>query len=108
MGFNHATIVAGDSAPDLVGLLANVTGPQNLMDASVVVRLKRKGDDTVLTGACTIDVPPSAGIVRYAWTTETLVPAEYLVEWQVTFSSGDVQMFPNEEPLRLTIRSRVH
>lgn len=89
-------LVQGDTKPDLVVTLANANGPQDLTGATVQMRLKSSiATDPILTANMTVDVPATAGQVRYVWQpSDTAVPKVYTAEFVVTFAGGGVETFP--------------
>lgn len=111
MSNTRVTYVLDDTAADLVAVLSNANGVQDLTGVTaVVMRVKRKGSDTSTALNCTVDTPATLGQVRYSFSGNPSfvpVPGEYVVEWQVTFGNGTKQTFPNTTPLILVIRAQV-
>lgn len=98
----------GDTAPDVVATLSNAAGPQNLTGATVQWRLKLKdGTGSVITGACSIDTPASAGVVRHPLATvDTAAPGTYVVEYFVTWADNTTTTFPKDYANTLKVSAR--
>jgi hypothetical protein len=100
------TFKTGDTPPVRVQLTDNGL-PLNLTGASVVFLMRDVGG-----GAADIEQPasiegvPSEGQVRYDWVAgETDTPGEYEAAFRVTFASGKVQTFPNDDYILIVIES---
>lgn len=92
----------GDTSPKLTATLnANLTG------ATVVAKLRRLHDTTVLSKTCTVTDAPN-GIVEYQWVAgDTDVVGSYFVEFLVTFAGGLVERFPQRSQQEITIQPKV-
>lgn len=91
-------IKVGDKEPDLrVKLLDEFGYPVNLENASVDMKMKRSDSDTLkIDSSAVIDQNTSdRGIVTYSWkSTDTDTPGTFLIEFIVTFQSGEKETFP--------------
>lgn len=100
---NSVTLVVGDTTPDLVAALSNASGAQDLTNATVQMNLRSRGG-TVTTLPCTVDSPPTKGVVRHVWQPgETDTPGDYNLWFLVTYFTGQKQSFPNTGKLTVTI-----
>lgn len=91
------SLVAGNTAPNLLASLTNAAGAQDLTGAVVVARLTDQDSGTVETLDCTLVSPETGGQVTVeapaaedgGW------PAgDWVVEYDVTFAGGALQTFP--------------
>jgi hypothetical protein len=102
------TIKKGDTLPTINATLT--TGPSaqsqsavNLTSASVVLVLKATGGGSALRKTASI-VSAVAGTVKYDWVGgDTATAGTYNAEWEVTFSGGGIQTFPNDGYFQITI-----
>ena len=80
-------------------------GPVNLTGSTVRFFMRAK-DGTLLidSGACTISGDPAYGWVEYAWTlTDTAVAGYHKAEFQVEYSPGQFETFPNKGYLQIEV-----
>lgn len=91
------TIKRGDTAPPLTATLTSVTGaPQNLLDATVTFRMRRRGETVASLTRLAEIVDAAAGRVSLTWQPgDTSVAGRYEAEFVVAFSNGDTQTFPS-------------
>jgi len=93
---------------------------QNDTRPSYVAQLLQDGSAVDLAGATVrfhmgsvVDAPAtivdaSTGVVRYDWlATDTAVAGTYNAEFEVTFSDGAVETFPNKDYLQIVIGEKV-
>ena len=92
----------GDLAPKLsLDLNANLTA------ATVVAKIRRVHQSTVLTKTLTVTDAPN-GLVEYQWVAgDTDTAGSYLIEVLVTFSGAIPERFPQRFNRELLIRPRV-
>jgi hypothetical protein len=88
-----------DDAPTISTTLKDSAGTViNLTGATVTIRAKRIGSTTrVIDGKSVTVSSATGGVVQYQLdTTETATHGVYRLEWDVTYSGGRVETFPNE------------
>lgn len=92
----------GDLAPKLqLDLNANLTA------ATVVAKIRRVHQSTILTKTLTVTDAPN-GLVEYQWVAgDTDTAGTYLIEVLVTFSGAIPERFPQRFNRELLIRPRV-
>ena len=87
---------------DVNGVVVNLTGATvvfSMMNAASTVK--------VSLAACTI-VTAAAGLVSYAWVAADVNTAgTYRGEFQVTYSGGGIQTFPNDSYIEVEITADV-
>ena len=104
------TIKQGDTLPEINATLT--TGPSsgsqsavdltNASDVILVIKPTTGGSATRLTGE--VDGTPTDGNVKYEWQAgDTDTAGNYNAEWEITFSSGDIQTFPNDSYFSIII-----
>jgi len=94
----------GDTESPIEDTLTDETGATvSLAGATVAIHIWARSDGTTIvsddtTGNVTI-TDAATGTVRYAFQTGDLAsPGAYYYEWEVTFSDGGVETWPNHEP----------
>jgi len=102
MAFN---IKQNDTSPQIGAILKDGSG--NVIDltaATVRFHMKLIGAATAsLTSNATI-VNADAGSVKYVWVTgDTSAPGSYQAEFQVTFTGGAIETFPNDGSIAIEI-----
>ena len=87
----------GDTAPAIAEQLLDGTGaPVNITGASVKFMAWFPGDATVKVNAAATITGASTGLVSYTpIAADTNTIGDLMVEWQVTFSGGAIETFPN-------------
>lgn len=103
-------IKQGDTAPyldaickDKNGTIIDVTG------AAVQFHMKLKGADSLTVDAAGSVVDGSAGHIRYALQSgDTDTAGTYHCEYEVTYSDGRIETFPNDDkPLVLIVSEQL-
>ncbi len=107
------TIKRHDTASRIQSTLENSGGTAvNIQNASILFKMAPLAGGTLTTaGAATIDQIGDGssgtglmGQVHYNWgTTDTATAGWYAAEWEVTFSNGTIQTFPNDDPMLVAI-----
>jgi hypothetical protein len=105
------TIKQGDTTSILSGVVENSGGTAvSIQAATVIFRMAPvSGGTCSVAGTATIDqvdagLDGSIGQLHYSWTpTDTAQAGLYAAEWQVTFSGGAIQTFPNGDPILVRI-----
>jgi len=85
-----------DTEPTIQAMLMTDDGsPVDLSVASVRFHMRNSSGTVVIDEPATI-INGSAGIVQYDWTaTETETSGLFEAEFEVTYSSGGIETFPN-------------
>lgn len=91
------TIKQEDTSPTIKAILKKRNGDAvNLTDASVRFHLSTRALEILIDSVATILDAPN-GTVKYDWAIgDTDEPGEYFAEWEVAFSDGTVETFPND------------
>lgn len=99
------TLKEGDTSPAITSTLQDAAGDAvNLTGATVKFIMTAKGDSTPTVDAAATVVTPLAGVVSYSWlAADTDTAGKYEAEWEVTFSGGAKQTFPNSTYLEVVI-----
>ena len=89
-------IKQNDTSPALLATLKDFSGDAiNLTGASVLFHMKDLSGTVKISQAMTI-TNATLGLVRYDWQVgDTDTVGTYYVEFQVTYSDGSVETFPN-------------
>lgn len=90
-------IKRGDTRPSIGGYCRDSLGnPVSLSGASVKFNMYIKGSAPKVNASATI-ADQNSGRVRYDWSAEdTDTAGTYYAEFQVTFSSGKIETYPND------------
>ncbi|MGJ8660459.1 MAG: BppU family phage baseplate upper protein [Bacteroidota bacterium] len=97
-------IKQNDTSPSLEATLsdANLVAV-NLNSATVMLHMKAIGGDVVLDEQMTI-TDAEGGVIQYDWQFgDTSTIGTYYVEFEVTYSDGSIETFPNTGSLPLVI-----
>lgn len=92
-------IKAGDTGLDLTGIVRDQNGAaKDIAGATVRFHMKTlAGTAKVAAVATNNQATGGTGAVLYSWAPADIdTPGLYVGEWQITYSSGDVQTFPND------------
>jgi len=98
-------IKSNDTSPAIQRTLKDATGTAvNLTGATVVFHMVEKNTDgslgTTKVNTTANVVTPASGIVQYQWIaadTAVTVDTFFAAEWEVTYSDGTIETFPNSE-----------
>jgi hypothetical protein len=96
----------GDNASIISSYLENSGGTAVSVAAATVLfkTAPISGGTLTFGGTATIDGSGTAGHVSYAWPTGGFSTSGlYLAEWEVTYSTGTVQSFPNDGYLTILV-----
>ena len=100
------TIKQGDILPKLRATLKDGTGAVIDLTLATSVRLivKNYAGQEVVNANTTIVSPPTSGIVEYAWiTANTATAGSFRGEFEINFSTGQVQTVPNDSYITIQI-----
>ncbi len=97
------TTKVGSRLTPLRATLRDANGPINLTSAqsvSLILEHRRTGA-TALNAACTIESPPTAGVVTYSWTVDDVAGvlasvADYRAEFLIQWSPTNPQRVPSD------------
>ena len=99
----------GDTAPAIAEQLFDGLGvPVVLTGASVKFMMWGPGDAAVKVNAAATITDAATGKVSYTpLAANTDTPGDYLVEWQVTFSGGAIETFPNSDWQKVRVKDDI-
>lgn len=98
------TIKKGDTAPALTQTLKQNGVAVDLTNATSVAFRWKKTDSTAVSSATASIVDAANGIVEYDWKTGDLAAAGgYEGEFAVTWNDGDIQTFPSDSWILITV-----
>ena len=103
-------IKQNDDRPTLDVALQDDRGrPVNVASATIVFHMRNTADDSVkITSAAVTILSATRGEVRHTFTTtNTDTAGNFEAEFQVTFSGGTVQTFPNDGYIDIIITDDV-
>lgn len=104
------SIKQNDTAPSIRATLRDGSNTAiDLTDATVRFHMKAVAGTTVKVDALANIVNATGGIVQYNWTTnDTDTAGSYYAEFEVTYSDGTVETFPNNSNLSISIRAELN
>lgn len=102
-------IKQGDTAPAIAEQLFDGLGaPVVLTGASVKFMLWGPGDAAVKVNSAATITDAATGKVSYTFTAlNTDTPGDFLAEWQVTFSGGSIETFPNSDWQKVRVKDDI-
>lgn len=94
-----------DTAPSIVTSLADDEGIDiNITGATVRFHMVAYGSSTTKVDAAATIVNADRGVVQYTWgSSDTDTVGWYRGEFEVTYSSGEVEHFPNSRDLVIRV-----
>jgi len=99
------TIKQNDTSPQIAATLQDGDGAAiDLTAATVRFHMKR-----INAASATVDAPATLvdannGKVKYVWVaTDTATAGSYLAEFEVTYTNGGVETFPNDQSIAILI-----
>lgn len=97
-------IKQNDTSPDLQVTLKDGDGEAVDVTSSTIVFTMSAGGVVKVSEQSATIVTASSGVVKYEWAAgDTDTPGTYEGEFEVTFSGGKIQTFPNSDAQRLNI-----
>jgi len=98
-------IKQNDTSPAIRATLRDGDGDViNLDGATVRFHMRPIGSTTVKVDAAGTVIAPAGGIVQYSWSEEdTDTVGAYQAEFEVTYTGGNVETFPNDGYIRVEI-----
>jgi len=97
------TIKSNDTSPKLLYELDLLPG-QTLVGATVRFHMAEADGTVVVDAAGTVE-DAAAQQIAYAWGVgDTASPGTYRAEFEVTFSDGSVETYPNSDYLKIIIK----
>lgn len=102
MAFN---IKQNDTLPVITATLFDVNGSiVNLDGATVSFKMRQAGSTTAKVNASAAVADAAKGKVTYSWSaSDTDTVGEFEGEFQVTYSGGGIQTFPNNKYIEIEI-----
>jgi len=104
------SIKQNDTAPSLRATLRDGSGTViDLTDATVRFHMKAVGGTAVKVDALSNIIDAEGGIVQYNWASnDTDTAGSYYAEFEVTYSDGTIETFPNNSNLSISIRAELN
>jgi hypothetical protein len=98
-------IKQNDTSPNLRAILKDGDeDPINLTDAAIRFHMRTVGGETAVVDADASIVTAESGVVQYIWdAADTATVGSYQAEFEVTFSGGAIETFPNNGYIRVEI-----
>lgn len=98
-------IKQNDTSPAMLATLQDADGNAvNVNAGSVRFHMRAIGSTTVIVDAAATIVDGVNGLVRYNWdATDTDTIGSYQAEFEVTYSDGTIETFPNNSYIRVEI-----
>lgn len=102
MAFN---IKQNNTSPSLQAILKDGSGTViNLTGASVRINMKAVGGTGLKVNSAMTIVNATGGIIQYDWQSgDTDTVGSYALEFEVTYSDGSLETFPNSKNLSVTV-----
>jgi hypothetical protein len=103
------TIKQNDTSPSLQATLKDASdNPIGLVGATVMFHLKSL-DGTIKVDAEMTVTDADNGVVQYDWQSgDTDTVGSYYAEFEVTYSDGTIETFPNNSNLSISIRAELN
>ena len=103
------SIRQNDTSPSLQALLKDADrNPIDLTGASVRFHMKAVGGEVKVDQPMTV-VDQDNGVVQYDWVTgDTDTVGTYNVEFEVTYSDGAIETFPNKGNLAVNVTKELN
>lgn len=102
-------IKKNDTSPSIRATLKNGSGSSvDVQDSTVRFHMRKLGStQTVIDEAATL-INASGGVVQYNWSAnDTDTVGSYQAEFEVTYTDGTIETFPNSGYIRIDIVSDI-
>ena len=98
-------IKQNDTSPAVSATLKDGDGAAvDITGASVRFHMRKEGSSDATVDAAAIITDAAAGQVRYTWVADdTAIAGTFIAEFEVTYSNGAVETFPNYGHLQVQI-----
>jgi len=95
---SNFSIKENDTLPAIRAILKDSSGAVvNLTNATVRFHMRNTSNSNIKVDSAATVVDAAGGVVDYEWTSaDTDVAGQYEIEFEVTFSGGGIQTFPND------------
>ncbi len=99
------TIKQNDTSPQIAATLQDGDGTAiDLTSATVKFHMKKVGAAAATTDADATVLDANAGSVKYVWVAaDTAIAGSYLAEFEVTYTNGGIETFPNDQSIAILI-----
>lgn len=98
LGQNDTLPILRDTLYDPDGKVAILAG------ATVLFKMRAKGSQVVKISSAAVITDAQAGTVQYVWASGDLdTVGEFEAQWEVTYSGGGVQTYPNDEYIPIIV-----
>lgn len=99
-----------DTSPAIEATLVNGSGASvNIGGATVRFHMNNMTNGALIIDRAATIVNAASGIVRYNWqSTDTQKSGMYLCEFEVTYSDGSIESFPNDDKIIVAIESEIN
>lgn len=98
-------IKQNDTRPNIAATLIDGDGSVASLDGSTVVfKMRKVGETSTTVNSSAVVTNASGGVVTYTWSaSDTATVGSYQGEFEVTYSGGGVQTFPNNDYIPIEI-----
>lgn len=103
-------IKQNDTAPSIRATLKDGNGNAiDLSNATVRFHMKDLAGTIKVDAAANIIIPATNGVVQYAWQSgDTDTTGTYYAEFEVTYSDGTIESFPNDGNIGILITKELN
>lgn len=102
-------IKVGDTAPAIEVTCKDSDGDAvDVSGSTVRFHMKARGASSTTVDAAATIVDGPTGVVKYQWVTaDTDTAGDYLAEFEVTYTDGTIESFPNRYDIQVFIRDQI-
>lgn len=99
------SIKQNDTSPQIAAILKDGAGNAiDLTSATVRFHMKKVGATSATVDADATIVDEDAGSVKYVWTAaDTATAGSFQAEFEVTYTNGQIETFPNDQSIAIVI-----